>query len=137
MLTLVVNALRKRQVTLYVMSSKNVESRTVDVEKVTVQNWDSARGGTAGYRVPLYGSPYHDTITKTKTEFVLPEDQKRIVEMVEEIALKHGLEVEVIDVAKESLSNLSAPNSTPGTTATLATSRKKSARPAEFAILLP
>jgi hypothetical protein len=83
------------------MSSRNFVSRTEDVEKVTVQNWGSTGGTGPSYRVPSFGSPYHDTYTKRKTDFVLPDEQKRIVEMVKEIAYKLGLEVEVVDVAKE------------------------------------
>jgi glutaredoxin len=93
--------LGKQRLTLYVKSSRNFVSRTVDVEKVTVQNWGSTGGTGPSYRAPLFGSPYHDTFTKTKTDLVLPDDQKRIVEMVKEIASKLGLEVEVVDVAKE------------------------------------
>ena len=73
----------------------------MDVEKVTVQNWSSAGGTGPSYRIPSFGSPYHDTFTKTKKDFVLSDDQEKIVEMVKEIASNLGLEVEVVDVAKE------------------------------------
>jgi hypothetical protein len=91
--------LGKHRLTLYVMSSKNFVSETGDVEKATVQNWSSTESST---RIPGFGQTYRDTFTGAKTDFVLPEDQKRIVEMVKEIASKLGLEVEVVDVAKES-----------------------------------
>lgn len=94
--------LGKQRITLYVMSSKNFVSQTGDVEKFTVQNWGSTGTGPSTTHVPLFGQTYHDTFTGTKTDFVLPEDQKRIVEMVKEIASTLGLEVEVVDVAKES-----------------------------------
>lgn len=45
---------------------------------------------------------YRDTVTETKTEFILPESQKKIVEMVTKIAAKHGVDVKIVDTAKES-----------------------------------
>ena len=92
--------LGKQRLTLYVMSSKNLVMQTGGVEKATGLNWSSTESWT---RMPGgFGHTYHGTVKGTKTDFVLPEDQKRIVEMVEEIASKLGLEVEVVDVAKES-----------------------------------
>jgi hypothetical protein len=39
--------------------------------------------------------------TRQKHEYVLPEDQKKAAEIVKSIASKYGLEVEVVDVARE------------------------------------
>lgn len=39
--------------------------------------------------------------TRQKHEYVLPEDQKKAAEIVESIAFKYGLEVEVVDGARE------------------------------------
>lgn len=41
--------------------------------------------------------------TEPKHEFVLDEDQQKIVELVREIAVKHRLEVEVVDVTRENV----------------------------------
>jgi hypothetical protein len=41
--------------------------------------------------------------TGPKEEYVLPEDQERTSEMVKHIASRHGLEVEVVDVARENI----------------------------------
>jgi hypothetical protein len=41
--------------------------------------------------------------TRQRHEYVLPEDQKKAVEIVKIIASKYGLEVEVVDVARENV----------------------------------
>lgn len=41
--------------------------------------------------------------TEPKREYILPEAQERTVEMVKYIASKYGLEVEVVDVARENI----------------------------------
>jgi hypothetical protein len=45
----------------------------------------------------------YETETEPQYEFVLSDEQQKVVEKVKEVALKHGLEVEVIDVTRESL----------------------------------
>ncbi len=42
-----------------------------------------------------------ETITEPKYDFVLSENQQAAVEMVQKVASRHGLKVEVIDVTKE------------------------------------
>ena len=42
-------------------------------------------------------------VRRLKDEFVLPEDQQEIVVMIKEVALSHGFEVEVVDVAEENV----------------------------------
>jgi hypothetical protein len=44
-----------------------------------------------------------ETETEPKYEFILPEDQQRVVEMIKELASKRGLKVEVVDVTKENV----------------------------------
>jgi hypothetical protein len=44
-----------------------------------------------------------DSETEAKYESILPEEQKKIVEIVEETTSKHGLELEVIDVTRENV----------------------------------
>ena len=44
-----------------------------------------------------------DLVTEPKFEYVLPEDQERIREIVKEAASKFSLEVEVIDVSRENI----------------------------------
>jgi len=41
--------------------------------------------------------------TEPKHDYVLDEGQKKVLQLVKEIAFKHGLEVEVLDVAKENV----------------------------------
>jgi len=41
--------------------------------------------------------------TEPRYDYVLSEDQQKVAEMVKSIACKHGLEVEVVDVAKENV----------------------------------
>jgi hypothetical protein len=53
---------------------------------------------TGTFRMKAY-----QTETEPTYEFVLPEDQERVVEMVKEAASEKGLEVEIIDVTKENI----------------------------------
>jgi hypothetical protein len=86
-----------KKATLYVKSVKTIETEEKVVEKATIDLiW---RGYP--YTVPPRFLPCYDVVTVSKDEFVLPEDQQRVVEMVKEIASRHGLEVEVIDVSRE------------------------------------
>ena len=41
--------------------------------------------------------------TESTHDYVLPEDQQKAAEMVRRIACKYGLEVEVVDIAKENV----------------------------------
>lgn len=45
----------------------------------------------------------YETETEPQYEFVLPENQQRIVELVKEVASSHNLEVEIVDVVKENV----------------------------------
>ena len=91
------------KVILYVKSVKTVTG-TVEAEREIIGRQpgrpDRAEieGSRAGgkFRVRLF-----QTETGPKYEFVLPEDQKKVVEMVREAAYRLGLEVEVVDVARE------------------------------------
>jgi uncharacterized protein YihD (DUF1040 family) len=44
-----------------------------------------------------------DSEAETKYEFILPEEQLKVVEMVQKVASEHGLDVEVIDVGRENV----------------------------------
>jgi hypothetical protein len=92
------------KVRLYVKSLKTVTG-TTEIEREVFTRTPSDRpdrvkveGKVAEgtFRVRLF-----ETETEPKYDFVLPEDQQRVVEMVKQIAFKYGLEVEVVDVAKE------------------------------------
>lgn len=86
--------INKRKVTLYVQSIKTL---------IGTEEWGrwgyvaspSVRPG--GYRLVRD----YKTYSEPKYERVLPEDQKKFVEIVKDIALKHGFDVEIVDVAKE------------------------------------
>jgi glutaredoxin len=94
------------KVRLYVKSEKTVTGTEETEREVFMRQLythpdrvkveGSVPGGT--FRVRLF-----ETEAEPRYEFVLSEDQQAIVEMVERIASKHGLEVEVVDVAKESV----------------------------------
>jgi hypothetical protein len=74
------------RVRLYVKSVKTVTG-TIKVERLTVTR----------SRLP-------PTVrTETKREYILPEAQQRTVEMIKNIASKYGLEVKVVDVARENV----------------------------------
>jgi len=86
--------MNKRKVTLYVQSIKTL---------IGTEEWGqwgyvaspSIRPG--GYRLVQD----YKTYSEPKYERVLPEDQKKFVEIVKDIASKHGFDVEIVDVAKE------------------------------------
>jgi ABC-type uncharacterized transport system substrate-binding protein len=48
----------------------------------------------------MWGMRASRTRTEPEWELALTEDQQEIVEMIKEVALKYGVEVEVVDVAK-------------------------------------
>jgi hypothetical protein len=84
---------KKHKVRLYV---KGVKTAT-GTEEWSRWGWVSSPGVRGGYHI----IPDYKTYHKVKYENVLPDDQKRVVEMVEEIAPKYGFDVEIIDVALE------------------------------------
>lgn len=84
------------QVTLHVKSTKTkVEDGQVGSEKIVV-----------AWRVPLWGADnprpyqYYDVENTSHYDYVLPEDQLRILEDVKELGLKYGFNVEVVDLEK-------------------------------------
>jgi len=87
------------RVTLYV---KGVKVAKMD---------DRSRIGYASRLPPSYpwwgGSidvtPDYKVYREVEYKSVLPDDQKKVVEMVQAMALKHGFEVNIIDVTKENL----------------------------------
>lgn len=74
------------KIRLYVKSVKTVTG-TVEVERVYILL----------PRLPPTAK------TEPKHEYILSEDQQKTTEMVKSIAFKHGLEVEVVDVARENV----------------------------------
>ena len=86
-----------RQVTLYVKSTKTkVEDGQVRREKTVV-----------ALRVPLWGAgnasstyQYYDVENISHYDYVLPEDQQRMLEDVKELGVKYGFNVEVVDLEK-------------------------------------
>lgn len=94
------------KVRLFVKSVKTLTG-TEEFEHVTFRN----RVGARPDRIELEGSrttgtfriKAYETETEPVYEFVLPEDQEKVVEMVKEAASKKGYEVEVIDVTRENI----------------------------------
>jgi hypothetical protein len=84
--------MKKRKVTLYVQSVKSV----IGTEKWGRWGYVAGAGIRGGYRL----IPDYKTYSKAKYEWVLPDDQKKTVEMVKAIAQKHGFDVEIVDVVK-------------------------------------
>lgn len=84
------------KVRLYVKSLKiAVGIENVVIDKPTMQNLG---GGRAGNILRVY--PTHEVRTVAKYEYVLPEEQEHLFEIVKEVALKFGLKLEIIDVAQ-------------------------------------
>jgi len=81
------------RVTLYVKSVRTV----VGTEEWGRWGFVGGAGARSGTRL----LPDYKVYSEAKYESVLPDNQKKVVEMVEEIARKHGFEVEVVDVAKK------------------------------------
>lgn len=93
-------------VRLFVKSVKTVTGET-EFERRTIVN----KIGDSPDRIEIEGKRMegtfqvkaYETETEPQYEFILPEDQQHVIETVREVASKHGLEVEIIDVAKESV----------------------------------
>jgi hypothetical protein len=84
------------KVRLYVESFKKaVGTESVVVDKPTVQ---FIGGKTGGATMRIF--PTHDVITTTKYEYILPEEQERLVEIVKEVVFKLMLQLEVVDVTQ-------------------------------------
>jgi len=87
----------KHQVKLYVKSKrKAVGNVGVEREAEAGQNIAgtmSGQGGVRSYR-------HHRVEMTTVYEYVLPDDQRKAVELLEEIAPKYGFEVVVIDLGR-------------------------------------
>ena len=85
-----------KKVTLYVKSTKTA----IGTEKIDRHYFQAGPPvKVSGYRI----IPKHEVESLTKYSFVLPEDQNRVVEMVEDIAPKYGFKAEVVDVTKENI----------------------------------
>jgi len=85
------------KVRVYVNSSREaVGTENVVIDKPTVQILSSDPHVALPPRV--YAT--REVRTVTKYEYVLPEQQERLVEIVREVASKYGFQLEVIDVAQ-------------------------------------
>jgi hypothetical protein len=89
------------EITLYVRSVKRPK-RSVQVF-IIKQGGAGASGGTL---TRLMGVPgrmysYYDQETVIEYDFVLPEDQLRMVEEATELASEHGFVLTVVDLTKE------------------------------------
>lgn len=89
----VARAERKSILTLYVKSVRTLE-------EIVTPDRESEIAGTLG---PHYyrGTPMGDGDTVPVDEFIFPEDQQELIEMVKEIASEHGLAVRVVDLTRE------------------------------------
>jgi nitrogen regulatory protein PII-like uncharacterized protein len=85
--------MKKHKVTLYVRSAKTV----IGTEDRSKWGYVGGAGVRGGYRI----IPDYKVYSEAEYKHVLSEDQKNIVEIVQEIARKYGLEIRVIDVALE------------------------------------
>jgi len=95
---------RLRRLVVYVKSVKTVTG-TKEYERRTLVR----KLGDRPNRIEVEGKimkgtfvlKAYETETEPQYEFVLSEDQQRIVELVKEVASDCNLEVEIVDVAKE------------------------------------
>jgi hypothetical protein len=90
------------EIILYVRSAK-VPKRNVQVF-VPKQGGAGASGGTLTRLMGVSGRTYsyYDKETVIEYDFVLPEDQMRMVEEASELASEHGFVLTVVDLTKES-----------------------------------
>jgi glutaredoxin len=90
-----------RMVTLYVKSEKVVTGET-SVREPHIIKKGIARGDFYRMRNMFWDTAF-DTRVKEVYGYVLPDDQKAIVETVKRLCEKHGFEVRVVDVTRENL----------------------------------
>jgi glutaredoxin len=90
-----VSSVKNRKVTLFVKSIKTIIGTEETETRGLISGGPGLRPGS--FRI----SPKYGIETVPKYEFVLPEDQGKIVEMVEEIVDKLGFDVEIIDTSRE------------------------------------
>lgn len=87
--------MKRHKVTLYVQSVKTVTG----TEEWVRWGYAGGAGVRSGYRL----IPDYKVYSEAKYKRVLSDDQKKVVEMVKEVAHKYGFDVEVIDVAMENV----------------------------------
>jgi hypothetical protein len=86
------------------MGDSTVRLYVKGVKRVT----RAKKSGVVTFALPRVGqgevSPVtFDGDTEAKYEFVLPEEQQKIVEIVQKVASEYGLKLDVIDVARENV----------------------------------
>ena len=87
--------MKGHKITLYVQSVKTVTG----MEEWVRWGYVGGAGLRGGYRL----IPDYKVYSEAKYKRALPDDQKKVVEMVKEVGHKYGFEVEVIDVAMENV----------------------------------
>ena len=87
----------RRIVTLYVESEKTTETQKVGRTKAVGQNLGVAPGGMAP---PPQVFLVYDVESETTDIFVLPDDQKKVIQTVAEVAHELGIRVKVVDVTR-------------------------------------
>lgn len=86
------------QVTLYVKSKKTKGADLlVDREKTIATLNANARGSDIGTHT------YYDVERIPHYDYVLPEDQRKMVEDVRELGLEYGFNLEMVDLGKKNI----------------------------------
>lgn len=88
-------------ITLYVKSEKVVTGETSVRESHLVKR-GIARGDSYRMRDMFWDTAF-DTRVEELHDYVLPDDQKAVVETVKRFCERHSIEVRVVDVTKENL----------------------------------
>jgi hypothetical protein len=89
--------LTRWKVTLYVESVKTTETEKVGRTKAVGQNLGVAPGGMAP---PPQVLLVYDVESETTDIFTLPDDQKKVIQTVAEVAHEQGFRVKVVDVTR-------------------------------------
>lgn len=93
---------KERKVTLYVKSIRTLVEKELEIERSV---WLRLTVGGRGFSSMALGRPYpmHYVKIVGEYEFVLPEDQRKFIETVNEAADKLGFDVQIVDVGKENI----------------------------------
>ena len=85
-----------KNATIYVKSKKVIAGETSVTEPHLVS---PSRGSPASADF----SPLYETRTEKQYGYVLPDEQKAVLETVKRLCEKHGFELKIIDVTRENL----------------------------------
>ena len=89
--------LKRSKVTLYVKSIKTTETKNVDHIKLFYQDLGPA---VKGWYVPPRAILLNEIESVTSDKFVLPDDQKKVIQIVAEIAHERGFRVKLVDMTR-------------------------------------